>query len=207
MKYDNDQYRHKSIRLKGYDYTQSGAYFVTICSQDKKNLFSQIVDGNVILNEFGKIIENEWVKTGQIRKNVIIDEYVIMPNHLHGIIIIKNDHDDRRGTLRHADDRNADDYNGTLQRASTSNIESFGKPVFGSLPTIVRSFKSTTTKQINELRNMPEIPLWQRNYYEHVVRNDDDLNEIREYIINNPLKWDLDKENPSNINQSNIGER
>ena len=186
MKYNNDQYRHKSIRLKGYDYTQSGAYFVTICAQDKKNLFSQIVDGNVILNEFGKIIENEWVKTGQIRKNVIIDEYVIMPNHLHGIIIIKNDHDDRNGTQR---------------RVATANIESFGKPVSGSLPTIVRGFKSTTTRQINELRNMPEMPLWQRNYYEHVVRNDDDLNEIREYIINNPLKWDLDKENPSNIKQ------
>jgi len=183
MKYNNDKYRHKSIRLKGYDYTQSGAYFVTICSQDKKNIFSQIVDGNVILNEFGKIIQNEWIKTGQIRKNVIIDEYVIMPNHLHGIIIIENNHDDRRGTQ---------------QRASTSKIESFGKPVFGSLPTIIRGFKSTTTKQINELRSMPEIPLWQRNYYEHVVRNDNDLNEIREYIINNPLKWDLDKENPCN---------
>ena len=191
MTYNADKYRHKSIRLKGYDYTQQGAYFVTICTQDKKLLFSQIVDGNIILSEFGKIIENEWVKTGQIRKNVIIDEYVIMPNHLHGIIIIENDYYNRRGTLMRADDC-------TPMCAKT---ESFGKPVSGSLPTIVRGFKSTTTKQINKSRNIPEMSLWQRNYYEHVVRNDDDLSETREYIINNPLKWELDKENPFNIKQ------
>ncbi|MDQ1327561.1 MAG: REP-associated tyrosine transposase [Candidatus Poribacteria bacterium] len=180
MKYDPDKHHRRSIRLKGYDYSQSGAYFITICTHDKKSLFGKIIDGNMVLNEFGKIVNDEWIKTEQIRKNVKIDEYMVMPNHLHGIIIIN---DDRRDTLMRV------------------QSESFGKPVSGSISTIIRGFKSATTKQINEFRT-PQMSVWQSNYYEHVIRNDDDLNDVREYIINNPLKWDLDRENPINIKMS-----
>jgi len=178
MKYDPVKHHHRSIRLKGYDYSQSGAYYTTICTHDKKSLFGKIIDGNMVLNEFGEIVNDEWIKTEQIRKNVKLDEYMVMPNHLHGIIVINNNRRD------------------TLMRVQP---ESFGKPVSGSIPTIIRGFKSATTKQINELRRTPQMSVWQSNYYEHVIRNDDDLNEIREYIINNPLKWDLDRENPINI--------
>jgi putative transposase len=177
MKCDPDKHHRRSIRLKDYDYSQSGAYVVTICTHDKQFLFGQIVDGNMILNELGKIIHDEWVKTEQIRENVKIDEYIIMPNHLHGIIVIPCN---RRDVLQ---------YVPTNQFRSPS----------GNIGSIIRGFKSASTKRINEMRETPKMPLWQSNYYEHVVRNDDDLNDIREYIINNPLKWDLDRENIVNI--------
>ena len=166
----------RSVRLKGYDYSQTGAYFVTICTRNKEFILGDVVGGDMHLNEFGKVVEKEWLKTFDMRKNLLLDEYIVMPNHFHGIIII-------------ADGR------GTLPRAPT--FEKFGKPVSNSLPTIIRLFKSTTKKQINGLRNNPGESVWQRNYYEHIIRNDDELNQVREYIINNPLQWEFDRENPS----------
>ena len=165
----------KSIRLKNYDYSQPGAYFITICTHNREMLFGKIVDGEMVLNAFGEIVAHEWVTTQTMRENIIIDAWVVMPNHIHGIIII------RRGTRR---------------RAPTT--EQFGQPTHNSIPTIIRGFKSTVTKQINGLRHTPGAKIWQRNYYEHVIRNDDDLAEIREYIANNPLQWHLDRENPIN---------
>ena len=147
---------------------------MTICTHSRKCLFGQINEGEMIFNNFAKIIHNEWIKTGQIRENVKLDEFVIMPNHLHGIIFISND--DRRGVL---------------QYAPTNEFRSPSQTI-GS---IIRGFKSTTTKQINKSRNTPRLPLWQRNYYEHVIRNVDDFNSVREYIINNPLRWANDREN------------
>lgn len=162
-----------------YDYTQAGAYFVTICTHNKKCIFGNMVNGEMRLSNYGKIVKDEWLKTGVIRSNVELDVFVIMPNHIHGIIMLTND------------------GRGTLQRAPTT--EQFGKPVSNSIPTIIRLFKSTTTKQINKIRNTPQIPIWQRNYYEHIVRNEDKLNLIREYITNNPLQWQFDRENPERI--------
>ena len=138
-------------------------------------MFGDVIDGVMVLNGFGKIVATEWTKTETMRPNVIIDEFIVMPNHMHGIIII------RRGTRR---------------RAPTT--EQFGQPTHNSIPSIIRGFKSTVTKQINQWRNTPGMPVWQRNYYEHAVRNDNDLAEIREYIVNNPLQWHLDRENPTN---------
>jgi REP element-mobilizing transposase RayT len=110
---------------------------------------------------------------------VSLDEYIIMPNHIHLILIIDNP------------------GRGTACRAPT--VERFGSPVHGSVPTIIRSFKSAVTKQINQKRDTPGMPVWQRNYFERVLRNKTELNRIRQYIINNPLQWDIDKENPANI--------
>ena len=148
----------RSIRLKGYDYSQTGAYFITICTHKGLCVLGDIRNGVVQLNDFGRIVEREWLRTDGLRENVVMDEYVVMPNHIHGIIVISND------------------GRGTLQRAPT--VEHFGRPVSNSIPTIVRLFKSTTTKQINRLRNASKTSIWQRNYYEHVIRNEDDLNEI-----------------------------
>lgn len=170
----------RSIRLNGYDYSQGGAYFVTICTYQREWLFGKITHGEMKLNNLGEIVRDEWLRTSEIRPNVILDEYVIMPNHLHGIIIIKND-----------------GGRGTLQCAPT--VERFGKPTRNSIPTIVRLLKSTTTKHINEFRKMLGFPVWQRNYYEHIIRNERDLNRIRKYIINNPSLWLFDGENPDRI--------
>ena len=152
---------------------------MTICTHNRACVFGDVVDGEMRLNEYGAIVKDEWLRTDTLRENVVIDEYVIMPNHIHGIVVIM-------GNGR-----------GTLQRAPT--VERFGKPISNSIPTIVRLFKSTTTKQINRIRNTPTIPVWQRNYYEHVLRNEDKLNHTREYVLNNPLQWQFDRENPGRI--------
>jgi REP element-mobilizing transposase RayT len=174
--YNPDIHHRRSIRLGDYDYTQAGAYFVTICSRNRECVFGDVVDGVERLNEFGDLVKREWLWTMNIRPNVELDEFIVMPNHIHGILIINHD------------------CRGTLQRAPTK--EQFGKPVSNSIPTIIRLFKSTTTKQLNELRNTAGIPVWQRNYFEHIIRNDEELNRIREYIITNPLKWAEDENNP-----------
>ena len=168
--------RRRSIRLKGYDYTQAGGYFVTVCTQNRECLFGEIADGEMVLNEYGTIVADEWRKTAQIRNEIELGEWVVMPNHMHGIVIIISGND-RRGTAR---------------RAPT---EQFGKPVSGSLPTIIRSFKSAVTRRINELRNTAGAKLWQRNYYEHIIRNDDEYNQIVRYIRHNPINWNDDKLN------------
>ena len=168
----------RSVRLTGYDYSQAGAYFITTCVQDRMLLFGEAVDGEMRLNEYGEIVRREWERTGKIRQDVGIDAFVIMPNHFHGIIVI-------------------DPGRGPLQRAPTT--ERFGKPTSNTIPTIVRLFKSTTTRQINEHRGTPSIAVWQRNYYEHMVRSEKSLNRIRQYIADNPLQWAMDRENPNAV--------
>ena len=136
-----------------------------------------LLDEKMVLNQFGEIVKTEWLKTFDILKNLMLDEYIVMPNHFHGIIIVINN-----------------DSRGTLQRAPT--FEQFGKPVSNSIPTVIRSFKSATTKRINEIRATPGIPVWQRNYYEHIIRKEEPFKRTREYILTNPLRWHLDRENP-----------
>jgi len=161
---------------KFFAHTSSGAYFVTIVTHGRQCLFGAIVDGAMRLNEFGEIVCDEWLKTEIIRPRVQLDVFVIMPNHIHGIVIV-NDVD---GCCR-----------GTLQRAPT--IEQFGKPTSDSIPTIIRLFKSATTKRINEYRNTPAVSVWQRNYYEHIIRNETEWQRIRQYIANNPIHWKNDE--------------
>ena len=180
---DNKEKHHRrSIRLRNYDYSQPGAYFITICAYNRECMLGNVINGKMHFNEYSKIVETEWLKTAQMRHNIELDVHIIMPNHLHGILFIV----DICGR-------------GTMHRAPTNRNpkhESFGKPVSGSIPIIIRGFKSTVTKQINEMRHTPGAPVWQRNYYEHVIRNENELNRIREYIINNSLRWEYDRENP-----------
>jgi len=188
--YSAEIHHRRSIRLQGYDYAGAGAYFVTICAHDHKCLFGEIVDGVMVLNDAGNIVADEWITTPAMRKNIVLDLFVVMPNHLHGIIAI---HDDCRGTMHRAQIQPDTKQEGTMHRAPTK--EQFGKPTSNSIPTIIRGFKSVVTKRINENRSTPGMPVWQRNYYEHVIRDDDDLNRIREYITNNPANWQEDEEN------------
>jgi REP element-mobilizing transposase RayT len=185
-KYNPQIHRRRSIRLPGYDYTQNGAYFITICTKNKKHLFGEIVTDDsdcpkVVLNAMGKIAERCWLKIPDHFTNIIIDEFVIMPNHVHGIIII-----------------NGNDCRGTACRApTTGTIEHFGRPATGSIPTIIRSYKSAVTRCINRIKHTSGNTIWQRNYYEHVIRNDDDLYDTRKYTRENSQKWDMDEYNPA----------
>ena len=162
----------RSNRLPGYDYSQNGYYSVTICTNDKKHLFGHVVNKEMVLSKYGEIVQQCWEKIPEHFPNIEIDEFQIMPNHVHGIIHI---------------------CRGTACRAPTKGM--FGKPLPGSLSTIIRSFKSAVTRQINQSRNTPGTRLWQRNFYEHVIRNEKDLLRIREYIISNPENWDKDEYN------------
>jgi len=172
---DRDHYQRRSIRLAGYDYSQPGAYFVTVVTQDRTSLFGEVVNGEMRLDICGRIATEEWQRTADIRPNVTIDVFVVMPNHIHGIIVI-------------------DGGRGTLQRAPTV-AERFGKPISNSIPTIIRLFKSASTNRINEMRGAPGLPVWQRNYYEHVIRDEGDLAAVRQYIVDNPERWADDPEN------------
>ncbi|MFC2133425.1 transposase [Bacteroidota bacterium] len=195
------KYKRKSIRLKDFDYSEGNWFYVTVCTHQHKLLFGDISKGKMQLNKFGFLAQKEWNKTKEIRDNIDLDYYVIKPNHLHGILIITH----KSEQCRDENSRGVSQYKnisenecrGTGHRAPT--IEQFGKPVSGSLPTVIRSFKATVTKQINELRKTPGKPVWQRNYFERIIRNEAELFNIRNYILNNPYKWELEKRIPENL--------
>jgi REP element-mobilizing transposase RayT len=173
--------RHRrSIRLQGYNYGQNNAYFVTCCTYNRDCLFGEIVNDEIVLNPYGEIVQDEWLQTAKLRPEIELDAFVVMPNHFHGIVVIVGDPVGARRAV-------------PLQ----NRTESFGKPISGSLPTIMRSFKSAVTRRINLLRNTPKTPIWQRNYFEHILRYETELNRIRLYISANPAQWALDQENPS----------
>jgi len=185
----------RSVRLKGYDYAATGAYFITICAHERESLFGEIVDGEMFPGECGRIVLTEWLKTSDIRQEVLLGEFVVMPNHFHGILKVNNGATCHKGTADHNKGTARVDE-GTARRAPT--VEQFGKPIAASLSTIIRSFKSSVTKCINEIRNSPGLPVWQRNYYEHVIRDEADYNRIAEYVTTNPQRWIEDKLHPNN---------
>lgn len=174
------QKRRRSIRLKGYDYSQPGAYFITVCTRNKECLFGEVINGEVILNEYGQCVEFTWKDLPNHNPNILLDAFIIMPNHVHGIVIIVG--------------AGSEPAQGTgLEPSGGSGTRPYKKP---SLFEIVRQFKTFSARRINQLRNTPGVPVWQRNYYEHIIRSEYALNKIREYIINNPIRWELDIENP-----------
>ncbi len=165
----------KSIRLKGYDYSQAGLYFITICCQDRICRFGKIQNREMILNNFGKIAYDEWVKTPEIRKNVELHEFVIMPNHIHAIIRLFD-----AGVCN------------TPQRPFHAGVcDTPPRSPSQTIGAIVRGYKSSVTKQLRSLGFNEQ--LWQRNYYEHIICDERAYNNIAKYIMNNPAKWDDDK--------------
>ena len=176
-RYDPQKHHRRSIRLCGHNYARPGAYFVTICTHERECLFGDVINGTMGLNEYGQIAHEEWVRSGEIRQEIRLDEFVVMPNHVHGIITIVGAGSPRPGS----------------KGAETAPLR---RPTLGQ---IVAYFKYQSTKRINEIRGAPGTPLWQRNYYEHVVRNEDEWNEIRTYIIENPLRWELDENHPNRL--------
>lgn len=174
---DKEESQRCSIRLKDYDYSQEGAYFVTICTHGHKCLFGQIVDSTMQLNRFGNVVNKCWLEIPHHFPNVEVDAFVIMPNHFHGIVVIQ----DYRGEVTSPTPKGAE--TAPLQRHTLGQTIAY--------------FKYQTTKSINQICHTPGNRLWQRNYYEHVIRNEHDLNDIRQYILDNPVKWDMDEENPN----------
>lgn len=179
MKYDPESHLRRSIRLQGYDYAQAGAYFVTICAHNRECLFGEIVNDAVQLNTCGQIVAQCWQWLSEHYPYVILDEWVVMPNHLHGILVIA-DETDGRGASRRAPQPDA-------------TIPVKRKP----LGQLIAAFKATSTKRILALPGIAIEFVWQRNYYEHIIRDERELNQIRQYIADNPLKWATDDNNPN----------
>lgn len=178
-RHDPKRHHRRSIRLKGFDYTQSGAYYITVVTYQRRHFFGDVVNGVMRLNELGQIAHDEWFKTSVLRPYVELfeDEFVVMPNHVHGIIWIRNN---IVGTGVGAERRSA---------PTNPNVPP------KSLGTIVRAYKSAVTYAVNALQDQRGGVLWQRNYYEHVIRDEKGLRTIRDYILSNPLNWDTDDEN------------
>ncbi len=186
MKYDPRKHRRRSIRLKGYDYRQPGAYFVTICTHRREMLFGRVVNGVMQLNEYGRIVEWTWYDLPNHVANITLDAFVVMPNHVHGIIIINPPATVGAGS----------EPAPTGEPAPTEPTNAGAGPKPHGLPEIVRQFKTFSARRINDRRGTRGVPVWQRNYYEHIIRNQRALNAIRRYIAENPARWDEDRDNP-----------
>ncbi len=184
MKFDPQKHRRRSIRLPNYDYTQPGGYFVTIVTYHRDLLFGEIMNEEMQLNDHGKILDECWRTILDHFHNVELGAYVVMPNHIHGIIVIKESITTINSPLtvgaRHVS-----------PLPQPSNPRGFKR---GSVGTIVGSFKSAVSKRIGREHNA--VGIWQRNYYEHVIRNHEDWDRIHRYIESNPSLWAEDEENP-----------
>lgn len=162
----------RSIRLPGYDYRQAGVYFVTLCTYQHASLFGSIIDGDMILNKLGTVVAEEWQRVAEFRRNVKLDISVVMPNHLHGLVIIEF----WQGS-------------NSIQSSPAAGDKTSGTLQADSLGAIVGQFKLAVSRQA-KLRQLHSHKLiWQRNYYDHIVRSEKSLNEIRRYIIENPARW------------------
>lgn len=169
------KYRIASARLKEYDYSTPNWYFVTINTKNHQEYFGEVKNGKMCLNDLGKIVEEEWVKTAEIRKNIDLDYHVVMPNHFHGIIIITEKVETRRGVSLHEDE---------------DRQNKFSDPIAGSLSVIINQFKGAVTKRakIGGLKHFS----WQPRFYDRIIRKERELNAIRNYIDQNPLRLELD---------------
>jgi putative transposase len=173
VQFNRERRNRRSIRLREYDYTQVGAYFVTICTHGRECLFGEIVDAKMRLNDAGRMVQSVWEGLPRHYAGMDIDEFVVMPNHVHGILTLL----DGGGIVGSG-----------FKPALT--VKRYG------LPEIVRGFKTFSSRQINQSHGTTGTSLWQRNYYEHIVRDENDLNRIRRYIEDNLLMWAMDRENP-----------
>ncbi len=181
MKSKPSQPYRRATRLRNYDYGQTGGYFVTICVQDQKCMLGEIIDGWMQSNEIGKIVVECWNRIPQRFFSAELDASVVMPNHIHGIILLNT--------------------GGTNTRSQPHRRGEVSSPTSTTLGQIVAYFKYQSTKCVNQYRDMPGTRIWQRNYYDHVLRDEIDLQRIRQYITNNPMQWELDQLHPNNFSK------
>lgn len=185
MRYDPNHHHRRSVRWLGFDYAAAGSYFLTICTVDRAFLFGEVVRGGMELNGYGRIVLEEWHRSLEIRPTIALAAVVVMPNHLHGIVTF--------------------DADGTSSEDAELRQRSAGERAHGcaplhrkprSLGSFVAGFKAASTKRINAERGLSGTPVWQRNYHDHVIRDDDAYARIYNYILTNPVRWELDRENP-----------
>lgn len=196
MAYNPNIHHRKSVRLKGYDYSRAGLYFITVCTKDRECFFGEIVGANdrspeIILNDAGKIANDCWLEIPKHFPNTVLHGHIVMPNHVHGIIELTDNANvgTSHGMSLHD---NMDDTVGTRHGVSLpSNPNQFGKPVSGSLSVIINQYKSSVKRWCN--KNRQEHFQWQSRFHDHIIRNEQSYKTISEYIINNPSKWKEDK--------------
>lgn len=203
--YNPDIHHRRSIRKKGYDYSDPGVYYITICSHDQEQLFGVVENNCVSLNGYGEIVRNTWYDLVNHVGGITLDAFVVMPNHFHGIVVIgdidvgTNDND--VGGMKYvvgADTvgigANVSAVGAGSEPAPTESMITTGftspnapnVPKRHGLPEIVRQLKTFSARRINQMRGTPGVPVWQRNYYERIIRDDSELYHVRQYIINNP---------------------
>lgn len=196
MKYNREIHHRRSQRLKGFDYASPGFYFVTLLTHSRDCLFGEIIRDNIRLTDSGQMIKIEWEHLSHRFKNIVLDQYVIMPNHIHGII----------GIIGDSPFQTINDYSKNPERFinKTGFVQNtFGTPV-NSISRMIQGFKSiTTNKYIKSVRThrWPDFEkhLWQRNFFDRIIRDREELKKIRAYIVNNPSNWESDEDNPKNI--------
>ena len=165
----------RSLRFRDFDYSEPRAYFVTLVTYDCASLFGEVVNDGVLLSQLGKVVAETWLWLPKQYPHVDLDEFVVMPNHLHGIVWLA----------------------GPLSGTGDSRIAPTNAGGRKPLGRLIGAFKTVSGKRVNTALGTPGRPLWQRDFYDHVIRNERDLDRIREYIRNNPLQWEMDEENPS----------
>ncbi len=220
------KYRIQSNRAQFWDYSSPANYFITICIEDRKCILGNIVNGKIVLSEFGKIVELEIKKISEYHKRIILDIWTVMPNHIH-LIISLDDYDFDNGISSVGDiDHNVGDIDHNGDKTIVEKIHEFSlrnpndqqhqnKPTTDEIkqyrkqrrkmliPKILGKFQQQTSKQINILRNTPGMKNWQPNYHDHIIRNNGEYERIKNYIINNPQKWTNDKFNQNNNGREN----
>ena len=198
------------LRAKAGRKNRGGSYFITIVTKDRQALFGEVVNGEMILNEFGKVVEEEWHRSAAIRKEIELDEYVVMPDHFHAIVHIIPIMDNSGELISSTGDRQIIKSTGDRPVAPTEQkinpqiapkdpnlaLNKPKGPKPKSLGALMAGFKSSVTTRINQTRGTPGMPVWQRNYYDHIISSDREYGQIAEYIFTNPLNWLSDREYP-----------
>ncbi|MCW9707960.1 transposase [Fodinibius salsisoli] len=206
MTYDPKKHNRRSIRLEGYDYASPGLYFLTLCLQNRACLFGNVENGKMILNTAGLLTDEWWNKIPEKFPNVRLDVYQIMPNHFHAIVeIIDSDKTVGAGPRLCPDKNDRHNQDGHAGPSQPASPQRDFEPRQASIPKIVQWFKTmTTNKYIKGVKNGQYPPfdrkLWQRNYHDHIIRDEESLERIRYYITHYPTQWQKDNNNPQNIN-------
>ena len=177
----------RSLRLQGLDNSSEGAYFVTICTRNRECLFGAVVDGKMRLNDVGRVVQTVWGGLSDRFPTIESDAFVVMPNHVHGTLVVG-------AALAPPKRRKVRAGLALPLRGAASSAPT--RSASTTLGTVLRAFKSISAIRVNHLLSRSGQPLWQRSYYEHIIRCEESLNRIRDYIATNPMRWECDRENP-----------
>lgn len=194
MRNNRHHKNRRSIRLKGYDYSSPGEYFITICTRNRECLFGDVINGEMVLNDVGRIAKDFWYRIPERFDDIQLDAFIVMPNHIHGIIGIESNIEPDThsvGAIHELPLRN--------DKMDTETCRKHRRQML--LPKIIGWYKMNVSKRTNNILDNTGNPFWQRNYYEHIIRNEKSLERIRDYIINNPAQWEEDMNHPKIMKQ------